>query len=654
MQAHARCYVRGVAAGLEFRILGPLEVWRGEQRLSIGSPRQRALLGLLLLRANEIVSVGELVEELWNGRPPQAAKASLHNNVAALRKLLGKGVIETHPSAYRLKVEAGQLDLARFEALLGEARSAELDAKAAKLREALAEWRGLPLVDLPSEPAVQEQIVRLEELRLLALEERIESDLALGQDSDLVPELESLVERHPLRERLWGQLMLALYRSGRQAEALATYRRAHSVLVAELAIEPGPALKELQRAILVQDQRLIEPAGAAPDELIDRIAPLLPTNDRRRARAVYEYGVALWLLGERERSKTALEHAARGAAAAEDRALEELTHLRLSWQALFTEGGGLAAHRARARRARRVLEELGDPADVAHALGHEALMLRDLGQAAEAAKAFARAADLAHEGGDVSHASWCRDAMCGALALGPMPVKEAIQRCEAELAIVEVHSRLPVWGWWSLGLLYAQDEEPASGLAQFERAETICRGAGLWNQLAITSFYRSALYELVEDWASAERELRSTLEQLGAIEDRGMRQLVAGRLARALVATGQLEEADGLAKSAAQAGDVDDFTAQIAWRQALALVHAQRGRSAAARRVAREAIERAARSDWLNLHAETLEDLAAVETATGRASAASSALEEALALYERKGNLAAASRARHRFEQLAR
>ena len=164
-------------------------------------------------------------------------------------------VIQTHPSAYQLKVELGQLDLARFEALLAEARSAEPEAKAAKLREALAEWRGPPLVDIPSEPTVQAEIVRLEELRLLALEERIEADLVLGHHSDVVPELESLVERYPLRERLWGQLMLALYRSGRQAEALATYRRAHVALVGELAIEPGPALKELQkvrRALLAE------------------------------------------------------------------------------------------------------------------------------------------------------------------------------------------------------------------------------------------------------------------------------------------------------------------------------------------------------------------------------------------------------------------
>jgi tetratricopeptide (TPR) repeat protein len=307
---------------------------------------------------------------------------------------------------------------------------------------------------------------------------------------------------------------------------------------------------------------------------------------------------------------------------------------------------------SRARRARRVLEELGDPAHVAQALEHEGLMLHNLGQAAAAVSVFARAADLAHEGADVSHATSCREGLCFALAFGPMHVQEAIRRCEAEIAIVERHGRLPVRGWLSLGQLYAQDGEPESGLAQFERTETICRDTGLWNELALTSFFRSEVYELVDDWENAERELRSAFEQYGAVADHGMRQLVAGRLARALVATGKLGEAEELAKSASRSGDVDDFSEQVAWRQGLALVHARRGRSGPARRVAREAIALAARSDWLNLHAETLEDLAAVETSAERTGQASSALKEAIALYERKGNRAARGRALRRLEQL--
>jgi tetratricopeptide (TPR) repeat protein len=390
--------------------------------------------------------------------------------------------------------------------------------------------------------------------------------------------------------------MLALYRSGRQAEALATYRRAHAALVAELAIEPGPALKELQRAILVQDRRLAEPAGKARDELIDRIAPLLPTDDRRRARAVYEYASPSGYSGSASARKQ------RSSMLQESRPQPKIRHSRSSRSCGFpgrrcSPKVGARLPISRARHARRIFEELGDPTHVAQALEHEGFMLRDLGQAAAAAKAFARAADLADDEGDVSHATSCRDALCFALAHGPMPVEEAIRRCEAEITLVEGHGRLPVRGWWSLGQLYAQNGEPESGLAQFERAETVCRNADLWDQLALTSFGRSEFYELVEDWENAERELRRTFEQFSAITDHGMRQLVAGRLARALVTTGKVDEAEELAKSASRAGDADDFTGQVAWRQGFALVHARRGRSGPARRVVREAIELAARSD---------------------------------------------------------
>jgi tetratricopeptide (TPR) repeat protein len=168
--------------------------------------------------------------------------------------------------------------------------------------------------------------------------------------------------------------------------------------------------------------------------------------------------------------------------------------------------------------------------------------------------------------------------------------------------------------------------------------------------LALTSFFRSSVYELIEDWANAECELRSSYEQFDAIADRGMLQLVAGRLARALVGTGQLEEAEELSSWASRAGDADDFFEQVAWRQASALVQARRGDHAQARKLAREAVDLAAGSDWLNLRAETLEDLAEVEAPAGNTEAACSALEDASALYERKGNVVARERARRRLE----
>jgi DNA-binding SARP family transcriptional activator len=633
-----------VASSLEFRILGPLEVTRDGKPISIAAPRRRTLLGLLLLGANETVSLDRLIEELWHGRPPRAAKASVHNQVAALRKVLGPDVIETHPSGYRLSVGAQQLDLARFEALVAEARSAEWAARATKLREALAEWRGAPLADVSCD-GLQTETVRLEELRLVALEERIESELALGLNAELVPELESLVERHPLRERLWAHLMVALYRSGRQADALATYRRAQTALVTELGIEPSPPLKKLQRAILIHDRHLVEPEGEAHDELLDRIAPLLPMPDERsRARAVYKYARALWLLGERERSEAALEKVAQMATAAGDHGLEELARLELSWQALFTRRGSSTAHLERARHAQHVFGEIDDRSSLAHAFRHEGFMLRDLGRAADAAGAFTRGAQIAREIGDAAEESACRDLTSLALLLGPMPVEEAIERCSAQSELVKGLGRSPVHGWWSLGLLHAQRGERTQGLAFIDFAETACRDAELWHQLALCSFFRSFVYELVEDWASAERELRSAHEQFDAIADRGTLQIVRGRLSRVLVGTGKLGEAEEHARWASRAGDADELLEQVSWREGLALVEARLGRYPEANRLAREAVDFAARSDWLNLRAETLEDLATVE-ASADIQDACSALDEAVRLYERKGNLVARERA---------
>ncbi len=262
------------------------------------------------------------------------------------------------------------------------------------------------------------------------------------------------------------------------------------------------------------------------------------------------------------------------------------------------------------------------------------------------------AAELAQEVGDASQESVCRDQMCFALALGPMPVEQVIERCDAESEIVKRLGRSPMHGWWALGLLYAQRGDTAAGRVFFDSAEAASRDAELWNQMALTSFFRSWLYELIEEWASAECELRSSFEQFEAIADRGVLQLVAGRLARALVKTGKLEEAEQLSSWASRAGDPDDFHEQVALRQAMALVDARLGRHAQARKVAREAVDLARRSDWLNLQAETLEDLAEVEASAEDTEAACSALEDASALYERKGNLVARERALRTLEDM--
>jgi DNA-binding SARP family transcriptional activator len=213
--------------GIQFRILGPLEVLVDGAQLRVGGPRQRALLALLLLSANEVVSRDRLIEELSGNGQTGSADHALRVQVSRLRKALGPSGEQrllASPPGYLLRVEPGELDLHVFEQLYAEGRQAleEGDAEktAAKLRAAEKLWRGRPLADLEFEPFARIEVERLEELRLAALEGRIEAELALGRDPELVPELESLVAEHPLRERLRSQLMLALYRCGRQADAL--------------------------------------------------------------------------------------------------------------------------------------------------------------------------------------------------------------------------------------------------------------------------------------------------------------------------------------------------------------------------------------------------------------------------------------------------
>jgi DNA-binding SARP family transcriptional activator len=241
---------------MEFRILGPLEVVEDGQALPLGGVKQRALLACLIVRANQVVSSERLIDELWGDAPPRTASKTIHVYVSRLRKELGEGRLVTRAPGYVLRLDSSELDVARFEALLAEARGLEPGRAADVLRSALALWRGPPLADLAYEPFAQADIARLEELRLVALEERLEADLGSGRHADLVGELEALVAEHPLRERFRGQLMLALYRSGRQAEALDVYQAARRTLVDELGLEPSSALQRLEKAILQQDRSL--------------------------------------------------------------------------------------------------------------------------------------------------------------------------------------------------------------------------------------------------------------------------------------------------------------------------------------------------------------------------------------------------------------
>jgi DNA-binding SARP family transcriptional activator len=262
---------------VEFRILGPLELRDTHGVVEVPGAKRRALLTLLLLHANQVVSSDRLMEELWGTEPPGSGVTALQVNVSKLRKALGRaaGALETRSPGYLLRLGPDDLDLFRFERLVEEAAGVEPEQAAGKLREALALWRGLPLVEFSYESFAQAAIGRLEELRLAALERRIEADLGLGRNAELVGELEALVVEHPLREGLRRQLMLALYRSGRQAEALAAYKATRRALVEGLGIEPTPALQELELAILRQDPAL----ERRPPTVTDRSILVAPQQD---------------------------------------------------------------------------------------------------------------------------------------------------------------------------------------------------------------------------------------------------------------------------------------------------------------------------------------------------------------------------------------
>jgi DNA-binding SARP family transcriptional activator/tetratricopeptide (TPR) repeat protein len=261
---------------VEFRILGPLEVSKAGRTIDIGVGRQPALLGVLLLHNGEVVSTERLIDELWGDRPPRSAAKAVQGYVSGLRKVLGAAAIVTKARGYVVQAGPAQLDLAQFERLVAEAREQRpRDPRRASelLAEALALWRGSPLEGVVLESEARNEIQRLAERRTIALEQRIEARLAIGAHVDLVPELQKLVGSHPYRESLRAHLMLALYRSGRQSEALACYREGRRLLADELGLEPSQTLRDLEGKMLAQAAELDMPVGPAPESPVAAAQP---------------------------------------------------------------------------------------------------------------------------------------------------------------------------------------------------------------------------------------------------------------------------------------------------------------------------------------------------------------------------------------------
>ncbi len=270
-------------ASLEFGVLGPLLVTRDGEQLRLGGAKQIALLAVLLFRANQVVPTSTLIDLLWDNDPPPTAQKTVQVFISRIRRELGTdamSVLATEGNGYVLRVASDRVDLTRAEVLATAGRAAiavDPEAAAKHLRAALALWRGEPLSDVAAEPFARAVIPRLDELRLSILEDRLAADLAAGQHGQLVGELRQLVLHYPLRERMHAHLMVALYRSGRQAESLEVYRQLRARLAVELALEPGPELRRLERQVLVQDAALDQ-----SQRTTERDAPSMPTRQEPR------------------------------------------------------------------------------------------------------------------------------------------------------------------------------------------------------------------------------------------------------------------------------------------------------------------------------------------------------------------------------------
>src|SRR5918994_447357 len=277
---------------MDFRILGPLEVLDGDDPIPLGGGKRRAVLALLVLQAGETVSAERLIDELWGDAPPATAAKTLQVHISRLRKALadagGGDVLVTRGHGYELAIGPESLDAHRLGGLLGGGRAELADGRPehalAALEQGFSLWRGSPLADLAYEPFAQAEIARLEDLRAAAHEQLVEAKLQLGRQAEVIAPLEALIEEHPYRERLRAQLMLALYRADRQADALQAYHDARTRLVEELGIEPGERLRELERAILAQDPGLAHPVAPAAEK-----PPALELHDRLIARTVGEH-----------------------------------------------------------------------------------------------------------------------------------------------------------------------------------------------------------------------------------------------------------------------------------------------------------------------------------------------------------------------------
>jgi DNA-binding SARP family transcriptional activator len=645
---------------LEFGILGPLEVRRGELDVTPTRAKVRALLAYLLLRAGEQVSTDRLVHELWGDAPPDAPRTALQVHVSRLRKGLGdneSAVIRTTPAGYVLAADTARIDCRRFARLMDSARDARVAGDPAgavgRLDEALVLWRGEPLRDIEFQ-SVGVEASKLDDLLLDAVEERFDALLALGRQAELIAQLELAVAHAPLRERRWQQLMLALYRAGRQADSLAAYRRARAAL-GELALEPGPALRRLERAVLLQDPSLDpdrrEPAALrqarAIVDAVSRATSNLPQEDLGRLALLPELGESLLDLGEFAAAEEVLDEAVRAAHALGRRELEmhaKVVRVRLQLRA--APSAPLEELTRTTAEAVGFFERRGDERRLAEALSLHAGTLWRRCRAGETEAALLRAIDAARRTGDKRVVHRSEHLRLGCAVFGPLRVDRGIARCLQILDESGDETRLREAALRALAILTAMDGAFDTARAAVEEDRRIAEGV-LGAVVAADATSVHAMVELAAgDVGAAEQLLRGAYGALGQLGEHSMRAVVAAQLARVLESRGAVAEALAFALEAEEeAGPMHVHVHTLA-SGARARALAARGDAGGALAAAGRAVALAEATDFLTDQADAHLDLAVVLGRLDRSGAAAAERRTAAALFRRKGDRAGLRRVR--------
>lgn len=620
--------------GLEVGLLGPLEVRRAGASVELPRGRSRALLALLALRAGQTVPTERLIDELWGASPPATVVTALHGLVSGLRKRLesdqaGDGrprLLLTRAPGYLLDIAPERVDAHRFRSLVRRATAVPTDERAVLLREALALWRGPVLADVVLAGPTAADAVDLEQLRLGAYEERIDADLALGRHRDLIGEIDALVTEHPFRERLYGQLMLAHYRSGRQTDALDVWRRARTTLVEQIGVEPGPGLRRLHQAILEHDPALdpetAEPRGSVADDsardLAARAGELLAAAGSRVYERHYDAGTAEELFSRAE-LLLPMDHPQRDDVA--DRISEiylmlgrhgdadgrlkralvkarqrgdprRVSHLRLELARiqLITgpdpipmdeiEAVGLAALED--------AEEAGDDTAVsraAYVLGLIELRRGRINRMEELAR---RGLEAAERSGSVRERLAMRWWVALPLVEGPTPIHIAITECE-KLAGVGTDEHVGVLT--ELARLHAIRGAHDVAHAYIARAQKhLEQRPGLRRPTMFVALRAAEVESAAGAPERAEPHLRTALALADDLGEADLRAQLAAKLARVLVARGHTREAAELAHRSRRTAPSESVTAQVLWRAAMADVAWASADQAGARKLLEQAI----------------------------------------------------------------